>query len=117
MLVKMDSKLEELISEGRIKSRWSEIEDYGMAELVSTMFNQDSSADSVAATAAVDNGAVCMQLYEGILYEHEGETYNLAKAYIDIEDNIIFAARSGELFLYETYFIDAEDPKHYFSGE
>lgn len=116
-MIKLDARLEELISEGRVRTKWSEIEDYGVAELINMLFNNDSAEDSVAATAAVDNRMVCMQLYEGILYEHGGEVYNLAKAYIDIDDNIVFAARSGELFLYETNSIDAEDPKHYFGNE
>lgn len=117
MLIKLATKLEDLIAEGKIKNKWSEIEDYGMTELVHIIFDYDPDKDSFAVTSEVENGTVCLNLYEGIPYRHEGETYAIAKAFIDIEDNIIFATPSGGLFMYETGIIDAEDPKHYFVGE
>lgn len=117
MLVKLATKLETMIAEGKLKNKWSEIEDYGMTELVHVIFDYDPDKDSFAVTYQVENGTVCLNLYEGIPYEHEGEIYTIAKAFIDKEDNIIFATPSGELFMYETGIIDAEDPKHYFVNE
>ncbi len=117
MFEKLATKLENLIAEGKIKTKWSEIEDYGIAELVHMIFDFDPMEDSVATTAVVDNRTVYLDLYEGIMYEYEGEMYNLARAYIDSDNNLIFATPRGELFLYETNTIDAEDPKHYFGNE
>lgn len=117
MLEKLTVKLEALIGSGRIKTKWSELEDYGITELIHMIFNYDPVEGSIATTAVVENRTIYLHLYEGIIYEHEGEIYNLAKAYIDVDNNIIFATPSGELFLYETNTIDAEDPKHYFGNE
>jgi len=117
MLVKLATKFEALTAEGKIKNKWSEIEDYGMTELVHIIFDYNPNKDSFAVTAKVEDGTVCLNLYEGIPYEHEAEIYTIARAYIDVEDNIIFATPSGELFMYETDIIDAEDPKHYFVNE
>ncbi|HYE84383.1 MAG TPA: hypothetical protein VEG39_19750 [Clostridia bacterium] len=117
MLINLDAKLETLIAEGKIKVRWSEIEDYGIAELVHVIFDYDPAMDNLAVTAEIYNRTVCLNLYEGIRYEHEGEVYTLARAYIDIDSNIIFATPEGELFMYETNILDAEDPKHYFANE
>jgi hypothetical protein len=113
----MTVKLEDLIAEGRLKNKWSEIEDYGIAELVHMLFGYDLSEDSVATTVIVENRTVYLHLYEGITYEHEGENYTLARAYIDVDNNIVYVTPSGVLFLYETRIIDAEDPKHYFGNE
>jgi hypothetical protein len=117
MLVKLDGTIEELIAEGRIKTRWSELEDHGIAELVHVMFGYHLSDDSVGTRAVVENYMVFLDLFEGILYEHEGRHYTLAKVYIDIDNNLIFTTPRGELFLYETYTRDADDPKHYFGNE
>lgn len=117
MLTKLTTKLEALIKLGRIKTKWSEIEDYGIVELVHKIFDYDPLEDSVATAAVVDNRTVCLHLFEGIMHEHEEESYTLARAYIDVDNNIIFATPSGELFMYETNTIDAEDSKHYFGSE
>ena len=117
MLIKLTTKLEALIAEGNIKTKWSEIEDHGIVELVYLIFDYDPVEDSIATTAIVENRTVCLDLYEGISYEHGERTYTLARAYIDVDNNIIFATPSGELFLYETNTIDSEDPKHYFGNE
>lgn len=117
MLEKLEIKLENMIAEGKIKTKWSEIEDYGIAELVHAMFDYDSKEDSIATTAVVDNRMVYLDLYEGIIYEYEGEIYNLVRAYIDSDNNLVFATPRGELFLYETDIIDAEDPKHCFGND
>lgn len=117
MLTKLTTKLEALIEEGRIKNKWSEIEDHGIVELVYLIFDYDSDEDSIATTTIVENRTVCLHLYEGISYEHEGEIYTLARAYIDVDNNIVFATPSGETFLYETNIIDAEDSKYYFGNE
>ena len=117
MLKKLTMKLEALSGSGRIKAKWSEIEDYGIVELVHMIFDCDYVEDSLATTAMVENGMVYLHLYEGIIYEHEGNIYTLAKAYIDVDNDIIFATPSGDLFLYETNTIDAEDSKHYFGNE
>ncbi len=117
MLTKLDVKLEELIAEGKIKTKWSEIEYHGIAELVHVMFGYHLREDSVATTAIVENKIIYLHMYEGVMYEHEGGVYTLAKAYIDTENNLVFSTPRGELFLYETNTIDAEDPKHYFGNE
>ena len=117
MLTKLDVKLEALIAEGKIKTKWSELEDHGIAELVHVMFGYDLSEDSVGTTAIVENKTIYLHLYEGVMYEHEGGVYTLARAYIDTDNNLIFSTPRGELFLYETYVKDAEDPKHYFGNE
>ncbi|MGE5630188.1 MAG: hypothetical protein ACM3TR_03720 [Caulobacteraceae bacterium] len=117
MLTKLTMKLEALIESGRIKTKWSEMEDYGVTELVHMIFDNDPAEDSVATAAIVEKGTVCLNLFEGIMHEHNGVVYTLTRAYIDVEDNIVFAALSGELFLYETYVIDAEDPKRSLTTE
>lgn len=117
MLIKLDTKLEDMISEGKIKNKWSEIEDYGMAELMHIIFDYDPDIESIAVTAEIENRMVCLNLYEGIPYEHGGKAYTLARAYIDVENNIIFTTPGGELFMYETGMIDGEDPRHYFGNE
>lgn len=117
MLIKLYGTIEELIAEGRIRTRWSELEDHGIAELVHVMFGYHLSEDSVGTRAMVENNMVFLNLFDGILYEHEGKHYTLAKVYIDIDNNLVFSTPGGELFLYETYTIDAEDPKHYFGNE
>jgi hypothetical protein len=113
MLEKMTPRLENLIADGKIRTKWSEIENYGIAELVYGIFDCDSMEDSVATSVLIDSRTVYLFLYEGIMYEHEGEIYNLIKVYIDSDNNLIFATPSGVLFLYETNIIDAEDPKYY----
>lgn len=117
MLTKLTTKLDSLIAEGKIKNKWSEIEDYGITELVHIIFDYDPARDSFAATAIVENRIVCLNLFEGISYEYEGEMYTIARAYIDADNNIVFATPKDELFLYETNILDAEDPKHYFGNE
>ena len=114
MLVKLDESYEDYRAEGKIKSKWSEIEDYGITELVHVIFDY---TEGVAVTAEVDNGAVCLNLYEGIPYEYGSKLYTLAKAYIDTENNIIFSTPAGELFIYETGLIDADDPRHVFGND
>lgn len=117
MLTKLDVKLAVLRAECKIKNKWSEIEDYGIVELVHIIFDYDQSMDSLAVTSEVNDGTVCLNMYEGIRYEYEGKAYTLNRAYIDIENNIIFSTPDGELFVYETGIIDAEDPRHYFGNE
>lgn len=117
MLIKLDVELEALIAEGKIKTKWSELEDHGIAELVHVMFGYDLSGDSVGTTAIIENKTIYLYLYEGVMYEHEGEVYTLARAYIDTDNNLIFSTPRGELFLYETYVKDAEDPRYYFGSE
>lgn len=117
MLTKLDVSLDSLIAEGRIRTKWSELEDHGIAELVHVMFGYHLSEDSVGTKAVVDNKTLYLNLYEGIMYEHEGKLYTLARIYIDIDNNLVFSTPGGELFLYETYTIDAEDPKHYYGNE
>ena len=119
MLIKLEPGLEALMAEGKIKNKWSEIEDYGIAELVHVIFDYDPAMESIAVTAEVEKEkrTVCLNLYEGISYEQEGKAYTLARAYIDVENNIIFATPVGELFMYETMIIDAEDYKHYYGNE
>ena len=112
MLEKLEEKYEDLYRAGRIKSKWTEIEDYGMTELVHAIFGYD---EGLAVTAEVDNGTVCLNLYEGIPYEQDNVLYTLAKAYMDTENNIIFTTPSGELFMYETGVLDANDPRHLFA--
>ncbi len=114
MLVKLDKGYEDYRTERKLKSKWSEIEDYGIAELVHIIFDY---SEGVAVTAEVDDGTVCLNLYEGIPYEYEGRLHTLAKAYIDIENNIIFSTPAGELFIYETGVIDADDPRHVFGND
>lgn len=117
MLIKLEAKLEELIAEGKLKTSWTELEDHGIAEMVHVMFGYHLSEDSVGTKAVVENKTIYLHLYEGIMYEHEGELYTLAKVYIDTGSNLVFSTPRGELFLYEAYTIDAEDPKHYFGNE
>lgn len=117
MLIKLDAKLEELMAEGKIKTKWSELEDHGIAELVHVIFEYHLSDESVGTTAIVENKTIYLHLYEGVMYEHDGGVYTLAKAYIDTDNNIVFSTPRGELFLYETYVKDAEDPKYYFGNE
>lgn len=117
MLVKLDGNIDGLIAEGKLKSKWSEIEDHGIAELVHLMFDYHLSEESVGTKAVVENNMIYLHLFDGIMYEHEGELHTLAKVYIDVENNLVFATTRGELFQYETYTIDADDPKHYFGNE
>ncbi len=117
MLEKLEGKIDTLVREGRIKTKWSEIEDHGIAELVHLIFGYDFTDESIATTSMVENNTVCLHMCEGVMYEHEGKLYNITRAYIDADSNIIFETPGGELFLYETDKIDAEDPKHYFGNE
>jgi len=114
MLTKLSESCEELIAGRRLKGKWSEIEDYGMAELLHVIFDYD---EGLAVTAEVDAGTVLLNLYEGIPYEYEGLLYTLAKAYIDIDNNVVFATPAGEMFMYETGVIDADDPRHVFGND
>ncbi|HWR60067.1 MAG TPA: hypothetical protein VN580_00560 [Clostridia bacterium] len=114
MLSKLAEKYKELSAGGRLKGKWSAIEDYGMVELMHVIFDYD---EGLAVTAEVDDGTVFLNLYEGIPYEYEGKLYTLAKAYIDTDNNIVFATPAGEMFMYETDMIDAGDPRHIFGNE
>jgi hypothetical protein len=116
MLEKLATDIDALIADGRIKTKWSELEDFGLAELIYMLFDNNSE-NSPAVTAMVENNTVYMHLFEGIMYEHEGDIYTLSRAYIDVEDNVIFATPGGVMFLYETNIIDAEDPRRYCDNE
>ena len=117
MLTKLDTRFEELVGEGKIRTRWTELEDHGIAEMVHVMFGYHLSEDSVGTRAIVEDNMIYLSLFEGIMYEHEGKLYTLAKVYIDSDNNLVFTTPGGELFLYETYIVDAQDPKHYYGNE
>lgn len=117
MLDKLDTTIDELIQENKLKVKWTEIEDLGITELVNSMFEDSPYNESIACTPMVENGVVCLNLFGGIMYGIGNEIYTFSRVYIDIDSNVIFMATSGEVFLYETNCIDAEDPRYYFEGE
>jgi hypothetical protein len=114
---KLDTTIEKLIEEKNIKTKWSEIECHGMAEFVNMLFQEKLEYGSVAQMILVENHIVYMSLLDGIPFKGVQGQETLIKVFIDVNDNVIFLGRSGNLYLYETEGVDAEDLRHYFGKD
>lgn len=114
---KMDIKLEVLLNEQRLKSKWSELECHGATEFLSLLFQDQVQYGNLAHAIVVEDRVVCMNLFEGVPYKSKGESEMITKIYIDIEDNIVLLSRSGNIFLYETEGMDATDLRHYYGKD
>lgn len=114
---KLDATIEKLIEEKNIKTKWSELECHGMVEFVNLIFQDQAEYGSIAQTIMVENRVVCMNLLDGVPYKGEQGTENIVKIYIDINENVVFQSRSGNLYLYETEGVDAEDLRHYYGKD
>ena len=114
---KLDKSLDELLNEKRLKTKWSELESHGAVEFLNLLFQDQVQYGNLAHTIVVENNVVCMNLYEGVPYNSEGVHEMITKMYIDIEDNIVFLSRSGNVYLYETEAIDSSDLRHYYGKD
>ncbi len=113
MLKKLNSTFNELVAAKKVKSRWSEIESYGIADMINYLWQEQEGYGSIAHSVIVENKLVHLNLYEGVTYKYEDKVYRLVKAYLDSDDNIIFLSVNNDVFLYEAEHIDAEEFKHY----
>lgn len=117
MLIKLDTTIEELIKNKKIKAKWSEIESYGITEMINLLWQDEIEYGSIGQAAMVKDKVAYQNLFEGILYKSESGYETIIKAYIDTDDNIVFQSSKGNVFLYETDEIDGEDLKYYNTGE
>jgi len=117
MFEKQDTEIDELIRGNRIKTKWTEIESYGLSELLSILFEDNPYHDEIASIPIVENGVVCLDLYSGIMEKVDGKLITFVRVYLSVDGNVFFQTRDNEVFLYEPDIIDAEDPRHYFEGE
>jgi hypothetical protein len=114
---KLDIKIDELLNEKKLKTKWSELECHGAVEFLNLLFQDQVKYGNLAHTIAVENSVVYMNLYGGVPYNSEGAHEMITKMYIDMEDNIVFLSRSGNLYLYETEAIDGSDLRHYYGKD
>lgn len=114
---KLDVKLEELLSEKKLKTKWSELECHGAIEFLNLLFQEQVEYGNIAHTIVVENGVVYMNLHEGVPYNSEGIQETITKIYIDIEDNVVLYSRSGSVYLYETEAVDGSDLRHYYGKD
>ncbi|MDF2590885.1 MAG: hypothetical protein K0S75_351 [Clostridia bacterium] len=114
---RLDIKLNTLLNEQKLKTKWSELECHGASEFLSLLFQDQVQYGKLAHAIIVENRVVCMNLYEGVPYMSDGVSEMITKMYIDIEDNIILLSRSGNIYLYETEAMDASDLRHYYGKD
>lgn len=106
---KLNTTIEELIAKKLIKTKWSELECHGAVEFVNLIFQDYAEYGSIANSIIVENNIVCMSLIDGVPYNGGNGRENIIKIYIDVDDNVIFQSIKGNLYLYETEAVDAED--------
>ena len=114
---KLETNIEELIQNNKIKTKWSELECHGASEFLNLLFQEQIEYGSLAHSIIVENKVVCVNLFEGVLYQSQEGQETLIRMYIDREDNIIFMGRGGSIYLYETESVDAGDMRHYFGRD
>lgn len=114
---KLDVKLEVLLSENKLKTKWSELECHGAIEFLNLLFQEQVEYGNIAHTIVVENSVVYMNLHEGVPYNSEGVHETIIRMYIDIEDNIVLYSRSGDIYLYETEAVDGSDLRHYYGKD
>lgn len=117
MLEKLDTTIEKLLREKRIKTKWSQIEIHGITEIINLLWQDEIEYGTIGQIYTVKNKTIYQNLFEGIPYRTEDKIIYLVRAYIDVDDNIIFMSSKDELYLYETDNVDAEDLKHFSMGE
>lgn len=110
---KIEDKIKELIEQGRIKTKWSEIECHGASEFLNMLFQEQVEYGSLAQSIIVEDRVVCVNILDGVFFEGEA----LTRMYITTEDHVLFMARSGNLYVYETESVDAGDMRHYFGRD
>lgn len=111
-MTKSDMKLDELLKEKKLKTKWSELESHGAVEFLNLLFQDQVQYGSLSHTIMVENSVVCMNLYEGVPYNSGDDHEMITKMYIDVEDNIVFLCRSGNIYIYETEAMDGSDLRH-----
>jgi hypothetical protein len=116
-MIKLEAKIEDLIQENKIKTKWSELECHGASEFLNMLFQDQVEYGNLAHAIVVENQVVCVNLFEGVPYHSAEGTEMVTKMYIDVEDNILFLCRSGKLYMYETEAMDAGDLKHYYGKD
>lgn len=114
---KLDSNIEGLIKEQKIKTKWSELECHGASEFLNMLFQEQVGYGNLAQAIVVENRVVCMDLFEGVPYNSTEGTEMVIKMYIAIDDNILFLCRSGKVYMYETEAMDAGDLRHYYGKD
>jgi len=117
LLIKLDTTIDELIKNKKIKAKWSEIESYGITEMINLLWQDEIEYGSIGQATMVKDKAAYQNLFEGIPYKSERGYETIIRAYIDTDDNIVFQSSKGNVFLYETDEIDGEDLKYYNTGE
>ena len=117
MIEKLDTTIEKLKEEDKLKTKWSDIDAYGIAELINILWQEEYGYGSIVHSPVVEKGTIFLNLYDGIEFNYEGRLYRLVKAYIDDENNIIFSSSSQDIFSYETHKTDAKDLKFYNIGD
>lgn len=110
---KIDDKIKELIEQGKIKTKWSELECHGASEFLNMLFQEQVQYGSLAQSIIVENRVVCINILDGVFYDGEA----LTRMYITGEDHVLFMARNGNLYIYETEGVDAGDMRHYFGRD
>jgi hypothetical protein len=114
---RLETKIEELINQNRIKTKWSELECHGSSEFLNMLFQDQVDYGNLAHTIVVENRVVCMNLYDGVPYNSIDGLEMIIRMYIDVEDNVILLCRSSNVYLYETEGMDAEDLRHYYGKD
>jgi hypothetical protein len=113
----LDIKIDDLLNEKKLKTKWTELESHGAVEFLNLLFQDHVQYGNLAHTIVVENGVVYMNLHEGVPYNTEGANEMITRMYIDIEDNIVFLSRSGNIYLYETEAVDGSDLRHYYGKD
>lgn len=114
---KLDTTIQQLIESKNIKTKWSEIECHGVVEFINLLFQDHVEYGSIAQSIIVEDKVVCLNLFDGIPYKGKHGQESIVRIYIDVNDNVIFLSRSGNLYLYETEGVDAEDLRHYYGKD
>ena len=117
MLKKLDTTIEKLFEEGKIKTKWNELEIHGIREIVNLLWQDKIEYGSIGQAYEIKNRTIYQTFYSGIPYKDGDQYVTYVRAYIDTDNNIIFMTSKDELFMYETDYEDGTDLKHFSMSE
>jgi hypothetical protein len=117
VLEKLDTTIEKLFEEGKIKTKWNELEIHGIREIVNLLWQDEIEYGTIGQAYEIKNRTIYQTFYSGIPYKNGDQYETFVRAYIDTDNNIIFMSSKGELFMYETDDEDGADLKHFSRSE
>jgi len=109
---KLDTTIEKLLEEGKIKTKWTELEIHGIREIINLLWQDEIEYGTIGQAYEIKDRTIYQTFYTGLPYKHGDSYETLIKAYIDTDNNIIFLSTKGELFMYETEDVDGTDLAH-----